>query len=757
MSTNKLIKLPSFSYTSLDFDTIVSDVKNLISEHPEYNENWDDFLESNAGKMFVEVMSYIMEKNTSKTDWSVNELFFSTATQRQSLIDLLSLINHKPYLPKASTVLITAKLTKWVEGWNLTNEKLTGLDINGAPVNFELLMNANDGKPDYGYTHFLDTGTKENPNLEIENIPFIQGSTVQDSDIYLRGIDNEKVLLTSYPVIENTIRVNSLTRIGNPEFPEVESFISPEAQQNTVAENDKLPPYIVKIDAQNRATIIFSISSLATVPMKNESIIITYRTGGGFKTNIVAKSINTSKTHIIGNERVTLIYGNPSAAFGGADEERLDDAKLTAPISLRSANKTVTKEDYVVHLEKIPIVMKANVIGKENEPSDILKEYGYKLPPLDTWIYVTPERSWETMNPYIYNKELQISRPYNISDIIDFEDITITTTDQTVYLKKYKKYMGFKMYVTLHESSIECTDYLSAISFIKDSDFVINEISSEFTRISTGDGGSIPSGSRTLRIRYIYNEDINSFYNNTVKTFTASGSDNIINLEANSNSLYPQHNIVISNKEGNAIYSLDYDYTIDWSSGIIYRVNTSNIDLNETVIVYYAKNWDPDIPSEEKNILNEISNKRMICVDNYIKDSVYSPFDIVAKVYCYKNLKKSVQDNLETYLRTYYNLSSSYYNSPIIKSDIIGKVMNFSGVRFIEIDYLGKNYDSYTKYILDEISAEELETLEANNVTQRIPSKYNEILILANDEWNGAQILENKKHGLIFEYKDEIS
>jgi len=66
---NTLIQLPQFSYTSLDFDTIVNDVKALIREHPEYNNEWDDFLESNAGRMVTEITSFIVEKLAARVDW----------------------------------------------------------------------------------------------------------------------------------------------------------------------------------------------------------------------------------------------------------------------------------------------------------------------------------------------------------------------------------------------------------------------------------------------------------------------------------------------------------------------------------------------------------------------------------------------------------------------------------------------------------------------------------------------------------------
>jgi len=750
---NKLIQLPNFSYTSLDFDTIINDVKALIREHPEYNNEWDDFLESNAGRMFVEITSYIVEKLAARVDWESREMFVSTATQRQSLINILKLINHKPKLPKASKVSVKMKLTKWIEPFNLSKlEQILGYDTNGQPLKFECIQLASDGKPDYDFVYHVETGTSSDKIMEIYNIPFYSGASASENDIWMEGIDNESFILNRSPVIENSIRIYSPKK--GKEFVEVDSFITPEAQQNDVPSHLKTVPYIVEIDAQNKAKIIFGPSRLVLTPDKGERLEARYRVGGGAKTNIVSNSINMTKTYNIGGERTTVLYTNPNPATGGADEEDLQLAKLTAPISLRSANKTVTNEDYVSHLEDLQSILKVSVIGKENEPSQIYEDYGYFLPSLETWIYVAPEReNWETTSPKLYNKTMSVGRPYDKHDWIDYEDIELTAIQQTVTLTKYRKYSGYTMYSTVISDTLGLTnEYATADSFIEGTDYLIDQVRSEFTRIESTNGGNIPSGDHTLRIFYVYDPDWQAHKDNTVFTFTTD----IVQLDTQPNGIYPEYGVTVMSPDMQTTYEEDVDYTINYHNNQLTRVSTGNIPVSSSVIVRYANHWaqDDDDISEENDILSGISNKKMICVDNKIKDAKYGTFDVVATIYCYKNMRTQVENGLEQYIRNLYTLDKRNFWENIRREEIASNIFNFDGVRYAEITYLGRDYIAYRKESLNQITNAQMIEMGGINVEHNIECRYNEILTLAGDEWEGAQTIENKRHGLVFTYKD---
>lgn len=67
-----------------------------------------------------------------------------------------------------------------------------------------------------------------------------------------------------------------------------------------------------------------------------------YKYGGGKQGNAGANTVTQLQTSISGVDSVT----NQQAAFGGSDEESLDDAKARAPHALKSNDRAVTAEDF---------------------------------------------------------------------------------------------------------------------------------------------------------------------------------------------------------------------------------------------------------------------------------------------------------------------------------------------------------------------------------------------------------------------------
>jgi hypothetical protein len=744
MKTNTLIQLPKFDYSSLDFETIIDDVKRLILEHPEYYENWDDFLETDAGRMLIEMNAFIMEKFTSKLDWIAREMFIGSATRRQSQINILQLINYKPKLPSTSYVNISLTLAKWQATFDLPNLfSITGTDTNGANTSFECIEMADDGKPNYNFVYTVNTGDVNNKIREIHNIPFYQGTTRVETEIYMDGVSNERYQLQSSPVIEKSIRVFSDTT--GKECVEVDSFISPEAQQPDVAPELQQIPYMVKIDANNNAEIIFGHSNIVNIPEKGEKFRIIYRIGGGSKTNIVKGAISTTKTLNINGNRVTCIFTNPQKAFGGTDGESIEEAKLTAPLSLRTANKTVTNEDYVIHLEDENIVKRAKIVSKENETEEIYEEYGHFLPPLDTWIYIIPQREGlDDMNPLEYNKSLKLTKPYVDNGYIDYEDIQLTSSDQTVFAPKLREYQFYTKHVCLID-----VNGVNQPTFVDGVDFTIDYTRSEFTRIQSADGGTIPAGDAKLRILYVKNETNAEFESKCFRKF----SSGIIVLSDNSAiSLNPKVPVVIMDKFMNTTYTLGTDYEINWQTNIITYIPSGGIDDGDDVFVTYADYWDESGVSEEGIVLDSIKNKKMLVVDNHMKDTLYNTFDLVATVYCYKNLKYQVQESLPDIVRSAFNIDMARYDYPVSKAEIIALMMTQPGVRFAEIEYLGRDYATHRRSITGDIDSSVVSSLNADKVEHKIVPRYNEILVLAWDEYDGIEVQENQRHGLLLKF-----
>jgi hypothetical protein len=314
------------------------------------------------------------------------------------------------------------------------------------------------------------------------------------------------------------------------------------------------------------------------------------------------------------------------------------------------------------------------------------------------------------------------------------------------------------MYVVVYDDSNP--DWIASQSFTENIDYEIDDINAMFKRIQTADGGTIPAPADetdplTLRILYVKDETINDHYQNTVYTFSSIQGQIAIQLSTIPNTLYPNKEVEVWDKKMETKYERYNDFTIDYETSLIVLTSNSDIANDETVLVFYADDWRPDSTTAEENMYLEfIKDKKMLCVDNHIKDAVYSTYDIVMTIYTYKNMTNNVKNNIYTYIRNQFNIEKQSFGDPISKSEISAYAMTYPGVRLAEVTYLGKDYVAYQKYLFNEITLEDIKEIQADNVEYTLEAKYNEILVLSHDVWDGVEVIENKKHGLIIDFQE---
>jgi predicted phage baseplate assembly protein len=85
-----------------------------------------------------------------------------------------------------------------------------------------------------------------------------------------------------------------------------------------------------------------------------------YRVGGGTQGNVDAALIKTLLAAVDGVDDNAV--GNLFAAFGGSDEERLDDAKKRAPLAIRSHDRAVTAADFEELATEVPGIRRAKAL-----------------------------------------------------------------------------------------------------------------------------------------------------------------------------------------------------------------------------------------------------------------------------------------------------------------------------------------------------------------------------------------------------------
>lgn len=100
--------VPAVDYTSRDYSAILADMQALI---PNFTPNWTNRDPSDFGMVLVELFAYMGDIMSYYIDRSANEAMIGTASQRQSLLDIASLLGYVPTLstPASTTVTFTNK------------------------------------------------------------------------------------------------------------------------------------------------------------------------------------------------------------------------------------------------------------------------------------------------------------------------------------------------------------------------------------------------------------------------------------------------------------------------------------------------------------------------------------------------------------------------------------------------------------------------------------------------------------------------
>jgi len=412
----KLTQLPKTNFSGLEFENIMEDIHNLIQENPDYNKNWDDFLNSNAGRILTEVFAWIADQLATRIDWVANENFIGTATQRSSILRMLKLIGYKFSLPTSSaidvefnfsTVIGEYRLTPtYVEGSGVFNPKtISAKDKDGNTKVFEALSFDNENQRySYKIPINIHTGTLLNPKLK-HNISFYEGET-KISSFSTSEKTGQKFSITDSPIIRGSVVVYLIVKDGvdikEVELLEVDNFLSSKAQKKSDTQGTNAIPYVLNVRDDDSVEIEFGPITLLPaadrrLPAGSE-IRVFYRVGGGIEGNIARQSINITEKYNVGGEDVFVSLKNLQEGNGGVDSESVEHAAYYGPLKMRTVGKAVTPEDYDILLSDHTSILLSKSYGYNNIPSDYYDKYGTFFNPLDVVSFVVIKKpGWESI------------------------------------------------------------------------------------------------------------------------------------------------------------------------------------------------------------------------------------------------------------------------------------------------------------------------------------------------------------------------
>ena len=162
----------------------------------------------------------------------------------------------------------------------------------------------------------------------------VQNEVLGGSD----GSPNQILTLQNQPVLDGTLQL----MVDQGEGPQPWSAVRDLADYNGAAQ--------VYVLDRTTGAVRFGDGTHGAIPVANvnspnDSIVAaTYRYGGGHKGNLPKATLTSLSTSIAGIDESAV--SNLFAAYGGQDEESLDEAKQRAPRALASRCRAVTQTDF---------------------------------------------------------------------------------------------------------------------------------------------------------------------------------------------------------------------------------------------------------------------------------------------------------------------------------------------------------------------------------------------------------------------------
>jgi hypothetical protein len=293
---------------------------------------YQDFLESNAARVLVDAIAFEMGLIAFMVNANLKQMFIPTATTRRAMFLLGKLVDYDLKGPVPSTSTLRFFLDS-AHTSDIVIPKGTQVQAPGAnPIIFETNFEAT-----------ILTG-----ETEVE-VAAQQGLTITEviGTTSLVGATNQQFRSTRPPLIDTiTLVINNIT------WRRVENIFD--------LEEGELG-YTAKPDEDSLAIITFGNGLFGAIPPSGEDIVVTYRVGGGAGTNVGSNAITELLTTILDvlGGVVFLNVTNQEPAFGGLDEESVEEARVNIPRSVRSMDRFVSREDF----QKVPEVFSDPSVG----------------------------------------------------------------------------------------------------------------------------------------------------------------------------------------------------------------------------------------------------------------------------------------------------------------------------------------------------------------------------------------------------------
>lgn len=323
--------LPQVDYTSRDYASISADLKALI---PNFAPQWTSRDSGDFGIVLLELFAYLGDLLNYQIDRAANEAFISTATQRDTVLNIAKLLNYVPTDVNPATGTVT-----------FSNSGPVPRTVNAGT---EVSTTADGITPAVTFT--LDDSVTVPPAVGVVNgtasATVTQGKVVTEVAGTSNGTPNQEFPLSNTGVITG---VNISVTVGGITYSKINFIIDA---------NSTDAVYYTYTDGTGVTYVVFGDGISGRIPPNGSSISITYRYSStpGSAGNVAAGSVSSV------NE-IGVSVTNSLGFSGGTDAESTDSVRVNAPLSLRALDRAVSLKDYASLAVQFNGVEKANAMA----------------------------------------------------------------------------------------------------------------------------------------------------------------------------------------------------------------------------------------------------------------------------------------------------------------------------------------------------------------------------------------------------------
>lgn len=311
-------------YSSRDYNSLREDLINVMrSRIPEWLA--DD--PADFGVALVEAVAYLGDILNYYIDRSAAETFLGTASQRQSILNIASLLGYAPAGRTAAMVALTftnnSTEIERIPAFSHVSTSIRAGDLN-TPLTFEL-----------GYNTETNDGAWEvPPNSQSKVIPAVEGVTLTNQVLgQSSGFAAQTFTIRDTPMVNRSLEI----RVGSSPDTAVPYTYVQNMYEATPTENR----FTYRTNDIGITTVTFGDGISGTVPPKYHNIYATYRIGGGTDGNIAPGHTFQPVGWVFPGSII-----NQTKGFGGSEEESDEQIREAAFTAFRTRNSAVTKQDF---------------------------------------------------------------------------------------------------------------------------------------------------------------------------------------------------------------------------------------------------------------------------------------------------------------------------------------------------------------------------------------------------------------------------